>query len=86
MMKVRPGDVITLTMSDPLSESSVIISLTNCIRSNDINKELSMTEEGSSILHMAITDIGCNRMEGASVMMPITTPANSVMQLMQDFR
>ena len=85
MTQVRQDDKMTLTIS-VLSDTTVLITLTNCHRSHRIKKELSMTEEGSSILHVAVTDIGCNRMEGASVMIPITTPANSLMQLVSDFR
>ena len=85
MTQVRQDDKMTLTIS-VLSDTTVLITLTNCHRSHRIKKELSMTEEGSSILHVAVTDIGCNRMDGASVMIPITTPANSLMQLVSDFR
>ena len=64
----------------------MLITLTTCKRSLDINKELKMSEEGSSILHVAISDIGCDRLETPGLMIPITTPATGLIQLAADFK
>ena len=66
-----------------LTETSVIVTLTSCKETQMFHKELTMSHE---ILHFAVTDNGCDRLEEAAVLIPVTTRQNSILQLVSDFK
>jgi len=64
-------------------DKTAVLSLLNCAQTHSLAKMMSQHET----LHIAISDLGCKRLEqDTSMMLPVVGPGNSVVQLLSDLR
>jgi len=64
-------------------EMTVVLSLLNCEKSHSLSRNMSQHET----LHIAISDLGCKRLEqDTSMLLPVVGPGNSIVQLLSDLR
>ena len=66
-----------------LEESSVVVTITDCDKTHEINRELM---EAGDLLHVGITDLACSRLEEAGILMPMIPPGSGLIQLLSDFK
>ena len=66
-----------------LEESSVVVTITDCAKTHEINRELM---EAGDMLHVGITDLACSRLEEAGILMPMIPPGSGLIQLLSDFK
>ena len=66
-----------------LEQSSVVVTITDCAKTHEINRELM---EAGDLLHVGITDLACSRLEEAGILMPMIPPGSGLIQLLTDFK
>ena len=66
-----------------LEESSVVVTITDCAKTHEINRELM---EAGDLLHVGITDLACSRLEEAGILLPMIPPGSGLIQLLTDFK
>ena len=66
-----------------LEQSSVVVTITDCAKTHEINRELM---EAGDLLHVGITDLACSRLEEAGILMPMIPPGSGLVQLLTDFK
>ena len=66
-----------------LEQSSVVVTITDCAKTHEINRELM---EAGDLLHVGITDLACSRLEEAGILMPMIPPGSGLIQLLSDFK
>ena len=66
-----------------LEQSSVVVTITDCAKTHEINMELM---EAGDLLHVGITDLACSRLEEAGILMPMIPPGSGLIQLLSDFK
>ena len=66
-----------------LEQSSVVVTITDCAKTHEINRELI---EAGDLLHVGITDLACSRLEEAGILMPMIPPGSGLIQLLTDFK
>ena len=66
-----------------MTDKTAVLSLLNCAQTHSLAKMVSQHDT----LHIAIFDLGCQRLEqDTSMMLPVVGPGNSVVQLLSDLR
>ena len=68
------------------SETTVVVTLADCEKTHMMNDDLMMNEMNEQLIHFAVSDLTCNRLSGESFLLPVTTPENSLIQLVTDFK
>ena len=66
-----------------LEQSSVVVTITDCAKTHEINRELM---EAGDLLHVGVTDLACSRLEEAGILMPMIPPGSGLVQLLTDFK
>ena len=66
-----------------LEQSSVVVTITDCAKTHEINMEL---VEAGDILHVGVTDLACSRLEEAGILVPMIPPGSGLIQLITDFK
>ena len=66
-----------------LEQSSVVVTITDCAKTHEINRELM---EAGDLLHVGITDLACSRLEEAGILLPMIPPGSGLVQLLTDFK
>ena len=66
-----------------LEQSSVVVTITDCAKTHEINMEL---VEAGDILHVGVTDLACSRLEEAGILVPMIPPGSGLIQLLTDFK
>ena len=66
-----------------LEQSSVVVTITDCAKTHEINRELM---EAGDLLHVGITDLACSRLEEAGILMPMIPAGSGLVQLLTDFK
>ena len=61
----------------------MVVSLTNCAKSHELN--MNLKSEGH-LLHVAITDLACDRLEETGILIPMIPPGSGLIQLVSDFK
>ena len=67
-------------------ETTVVVTLTDCENTHMMNQDLILNEMNEQLIHFAVSDLTCNRLTGESFLLPVTTPQNSLLQLVTDFK
>ena len=75
-----PGN---LSDSVDLDMSTVVVTMTDCAKTHEINKEL---REAGKMLHVGVTDLACSRLEEAGILVPMIPPGSGLIQLLTDFK
>ena len=75
-----PGN---LSENVDLDLSSVVVTLTDCAKTHEINKGLM---EAGELLHVGMTDLACSRLEEAGILVPMIPPGSGLIQLLTDFK
>ena len=66
-----------------LEQSSVVVTITDCAKTHEINMEL---VEAGDMLHVGVTDLACSRLEEAGILVPMIPPGSGLIQLLTDFK
>ena len=59
------------------------MSLTTCAKSHELNTAIK--SEGH-LLHVAVTDLACHRLEETGILIPMIPPGSGLIQLIADFK
>ena len=80
----------SMTSSDIMGqiddETTVVVTLADCENTHSMNQDLMLNKMNEQLIHFAVSDLTCNRLSGESFLLPITTPENSLIQLVTDFK
>ena len=68
------------------TDTTVVVTLTDCEKTHMMNQDLMMNEMNEQLIHFAVSDLTCNRLSGESILLPVTTPETSLIQLVTDFK
>ena len=61
--------------------ASVVVTMTGCDLAHSLTSQLP-----ASVLHVAITDLGCPRLEDVGILIPMVPPGSGILQLIADFK
>ena len=65
------------------SDLTAVLSLANCAKTQSISRKVSQ----HSTMHVAISDIGCQRPDwDTSMLVPVVSPGTALLQLLADLR
>ena len=84
-MEVAFRTLVPGNLSDKvdLEQSSVVVTITDCAKTHEINREM---VEAGDLLHVGVTDLACNRLEEAGILVPMIPPGSGLIQLLTDFK
>ena len=72
---------ITDTLDTDTESASVVVTMTGCDLAHSLTSQLP-----ASVLHVAITDLGCSRLEDVGILIPMVPPGSGILQLIADFK
>ena len=72
---------ITDTVDTGTESASVVVTMTGCGLAHSLTSQLP-----ASVLHVAVTDLGCSRLEDVGILIPMVPPGSGILQLIADFK
>ena len=81
-MEVVFSTITEANITDTGTESaSVVVTMTGCDLAHSLTSQLP-----ASVLHVAVTDLGCSRLEDVGILIPMVPPGSGILQLIADFK